>query len=606
MTQVKWFLFSCSVFAALFVSTFASAQDVHLVSRVREVEANGQSYYRLRAMALEPFSHLIELSAPGTTPEQIDALNPYHVNYRCVVDGRSIVPPTRNGRLLEDGSIANVMDYATFCPEGEPRRELVVGMSYLLPREIVRTPSERLGDITTRISEASQAERGTVIEETGDAVEALIHQGVPPTTIVAYTAALRSRVLVASIATSTDMTFEAPEADAPPATDAAELAALRSQVERLTQERDEARGALDGRWPWWVVALLALIGLTIAFLFGYRSVPRIRLEDEDASSEPMVPKRELDAAYKALEEALERAKTADKSVENLRLRQEAFKGLTPASLKEEREQAKLFRMMREEWQTTPGVDPAFTMNARSVAKTLAAWLRLDALQMAWGGMTPVFVPADNVPDGGLQAYVDDWIGTLIKQRDGFERKFDEVRKEREGVLSNLREQFGALVSLESGVMFVDEEKLREEFRLRKDQNASPILGFLQPIYETAHATFAELGWLLERRERDDLSPVPGSIPIPRVPAEANDLASLWEDEDLDDTAEVTPHSNASESPINGEKTRFVNNPFHEAGLLGFASDPGELKFERTQPMAKIPAEIEELDKARVPRPSDGE
>ncbi|MCK9361346.1 hypothetical protein M0Q28_03910 [Patescibacteria group bacterium] len=254
---------------AWFVPTFASAQDSlreSLEDRARSVEIDGHAFYRLRAQGREPYAHLVALAAPGTTEDQIDALNPHHVNYRCIENGRGRVPPTRNGIEHDDGSITDRIDYATFastrCADGSVRRELVEGMMYLIPREIIRSPGEELDDITHRITIASATEVRDVARETNDPAQALIARGAPPSSVGAYASALSAavdRVSATAETPGSDMTFEVPEE---PAVDTASA----ERVAQLETELAAARATDENRVNRiWFMGILCL--LLVAALF---------------------------------------------------------------------------------------------------------------------------------------------------------------------------------------------------------------------------------------------------------------------------------------------------------------------------------------------------
>lgn len=150
MRQLMWFI---AVLVSVAMPAVVSAQDNvpgWARHRAHEVEVQDRSYWRLRALPLEPYDHLLDLAVSGTTPEQIDQLNSHHVNYRCTDRrGRSVVPLTRNGRL-SGGVITHVVEWDSFCPTGNKRRELVEGMVYLVPRQIVLTTTEQLDQVTER------------------------------------------------------------------------------------------------------------------------------------------------------------------------------------------------------------------------------------------------------------------------------------------------------------------------------------------------------------------------------------------------------------------------------------------------------------------------
>lgn len=522
--------------------------------------------------------------AQHVTIAQFEAANPCRVLY---ARGRSA--HAVNGVCERNGTRERVT-FESFCDGRACARWPFARHVYRVPSVRILTPDERAEEMAREIVTAVDTETVPAPASLGANLRELIElrsSSQPPTDEheVAVLTAMANALDRTSGAASTDMTFDAPEADAPPATDAAELAALRSQVERLTQERDEARGALDGRWPWWVTILACLIGMLVLFFTGRRSVSRARVEDEEVSSEPMVPKQELD-------DALERAKHADRAVDNLRAQ--------IATIDEEREQAKLFRQMREEWQTTPGVDPAFTMNAQSVAKTLAAWLRLDALAKAWAKLEPAFVPEYALADGGLRAYVetrmkktwgplqkghDEHVRVLITQRDGFERQLAEARKQpaagvdpgrgpiaierrtlalvNERVGSKINDACGEFAAITDGDA-VSIEQVRAELRIVKRQKIAPIFDFLQRVHDHVMVARRELDRLLDKRETDDLSPVPGSIPIASLPREARVLVreeypDLFGDAGLDDLAETS-----EATPIDPGATRIARNPLLEA------------------------------------------
>ncbi|MCC6563545.1 hypothetical protein IT087_01495 [Candidatus Uhrbacteria bacterium] len=257
---------------AWFVPTFASAQgslcERPLEERARAIEVEGHSYYRLRVCSREPYAHLTTLAAPGTTEDQIDALNPHHVNYRCIENGRGRVPPTRNGIEHDDGSITDRIDFDTFaatrCADGSVRRELVEGMTYLIPREIIRSPGEELGEITQRITVASATEVRDVARETNEPAQALIARGAPLSAVGAYASALSAavdRISTPPEAGVSDMMFEIPEA---PAADTASA----TRIARLETELATARAATTSRMNLLLLALLLCAGLGTALIWA--------------------------------------------------------------------------------------------------------------------------------------------------------------------------------------------------------------------------------------------------------------------------------------------------------------------------------------------------
>ncbi len=136
------------------------------------------------------------------------------------------------------------------------------------------------------------------------------------------------------------------------------------------------------------------------------------------------------------------------------------------------------------------------------------------------------------------------------------------------------------------------EKLRSHLHLRRDQSLTEIWTFLQIAYEKLASSAQELDMLLDRREADGLTPIPGSIPVPKVPAEA--YPSVFGDRGFDDLGET-----AEATPIDVE-THIGENPML-AAEKALAEGLPELLPEATQPIAKNPFEIEKLDESRAKR-----
>lgn len=594
--------------------------------------------------------------------EQLDAANECGIMYvRGTGDARVF---GANGTCSRNGTTERVT-FESFC--GESRvcaRWPYANRVYHVPSVRILTPGERAEEMAREISGDESTETVPAPAAMGaqlTELAGLMESSQPPTTaqvrgvIMAMGDAL-TRVGGGTPAETprVDMDFGVPDAEA--ATDAAHADA-RTRVISLERELATARAAIEGRWHWWITFVACLIGMFAMFFIGRWSAPRIRVEDEEAPNEPMVPRRELD-------EALERATVAEQSADSLRAWwlaiKEVFekatgksdpkpneigefiqhahdnvvvwngslKDLTPAQLREEREQAKLFRQMREEWQTTPGVDPAFILNVRNVAKTLAAWWRLDALTKAWSGMEPAFALSPTAPDGGLAAYLDGRVEReieavrldeaekrreLVAQRDGFERQLIEAHREikalieipppavgdpdaeRRRTLALVNERVGAKLDetlAEFGKIADGEsvgiEEMRAELRLVKRQKVAPILDFLQRVLIGVAGARKELDVLLAPHETEEVVREPGRIytpprpALPSVPpppsAEETSYPGLFGDGAMDDLGET-----AEATPIVDEKTRFVKNPLLEAERA-----KSELPAENTNPFAEHP------------------
>jgi hypothetical protein len=597
MTKTKWFAV-CLAFAAWLLPAFASAQMPNpgqMIQLRADDPLCGEGYTCFRVGAYRPggvtrtFERMLGIvnrgrpEASHVTMEQLEAANECGVMY--VRNGR---PSAANGVCSRNGTTERVT-FESFCGGRACARWPYANRVYRVPSVRILTPDERAEEMAREIASAVDTATVPAPASLGANLRELIElrrSGQPPTDEheAAVLTAMADALDRTSGAASSDMTFEAPEADAPPVSDAAELAALRSQVERLTQERDEARGAIDGRWPWWVTILACLIGMLALFFIGRRSVPRTRVEDEEASSEPMVPKWELD-------NALERARSAENSVESLRAWwlaiKEVFEKATGksdptanevgefvknASLNtEERKDLKLFRDMREEWKTTPRLGLEF--GVATLATVLGAWLRLEGLEKAWRGMTPAFVTAGNVPDGGLRAYVDHRVDTEVQtalalRKAEYEARIDEINagmelyksdvtngerkrafdlvEERLGAkLDELHDEFAAITSGDPGREAVDADLIRSVFGLGR-RKIAPFYAFLQGVLDRATAARTELDELLGRRKTDD-------------------------------AAEATP--------IDPEATRIARNPLLEAES---ASGLPELPSDGTNPFAQHP------------------
>ncbi len=593
--------------------------------------------------------------------EQLDAANECGIMYvRGTGDARVF---GANGTCSRNGTTERVT-FESFC--GESRvcaRWPYANRVYRVPSVRILTPDERAEEMAREIANAVDTETVPAPASLGANLRELIElrrSSQPPTdehevaVLTAMANALdRAGGTSASTPAPVDMDFSVPDAEA--ATGAA-LADARTRIISLEQELATARAAIEGRWHWWITFVACLIGMFAMFFIGRWSAPRIRVEDEEAPNEPVVPRRELD-------EALERATVAEQSADSLRAWwlaiKEVFekatgksdpkpneigefiqhahdnvvvwngslKDLTPAQLREEREQAKLFRQMREEWQTTPGVDAAFTLNVRNVAKTLAAWWRLDTLTKAWSGMEPAFALSPTAPDGGLAAYLDGRVEReieavrldeaekrreLVAQRDGFERQLIEARREIKALIESpppvagdpgaekrralalVNERVGAKLDetlAEFGKIADGEsvgiEEMRAELRLVKRQKVAPILDFLQRVLIGVTGARKELDVLLAPHETGEVVREPGriytpprpSLPsVPPPPPDAEAHPDLFGEEGmaaLGDTAEATP--------IAEEKTRFVKNPLLEAERA-----QSELPAENTNPFAEHP------------------
>lgn len=711
MTKTKWFAV-CLAFAAWLLPTFASAQmpNPGEMIQLRADDARcpeGHSCFMVGEYrpggVTRTFERMLGIvnrgrpEASHVTIEQLEAANECGVMY--VRNGR---PSAANGVCSRNGTTERVT-FESFCGGRACARWPYANRVYRVPSVRILTPDERAEEMAREIANAVDTETVPAPASLGANLRELIElrrSSQPPTD--EHEAAVLTAMADALDRTSgtapTDMTF--PElGDENVVTDdanAAELAALRSQVEQLTRERDEARGALDGRWPWWVTILACLIGMMIALFVGRWSVRRIRELDDafpevptgspsesqgtasSLASRLMVPKRELD-------DALERATNAERAVDNLRAQltavREVFekvtgksgatineigefirsahqnvvfwngslKGLTPQSLKEEREQARLFRVMREEWTTTPRLGLQFTVE--NLAMMVGAWLRFDALQKVWGGMTPAFALSGASPDGGLQAYLDDHVerqieavrldeaekrrelvarcdaadelaAQLEKQRDEFARRLEEERGKNAVApavdVDDIKRRTLALVNERVGVKLdetlveldriaddsadggVSIEKMRDEFGLVKRQKPDKLLAFLRPVLDGIAAARRELDTFLAPRETDEVVREPGRIHTPPRPmfasvppppsAEEASHPGLFGDGAMDDLGET-----AEATPIDPEKTRIARNPLLEAES---GSGESDLVAESTDPFAKHPEEIRRLDEVR--------
>lgn len=315
--------------------------------------------------------------------------------------------------------------------------------------------------------------------------------------------------------------------------------------------------------------------------------------------------------------------SADQVAQYLEMWVEPLRGLSPEQLKKEREQAKLFRMMREEWATTPRLGLQFTVE--NLAMMVGTWLRFDALQKAWAKLEPAFVPDYALTDGGLQAYLDDHVerqieavrldeaekcrdlvAQLEKQRDEFARRLEEERgknvasavdaddikrrtlalvNERVGTpLDELRREFAAITTGDPGREAVDADLIRSAFSLGRRKMA-PFYAFMQGIFDRTTAARKELDTLLAPRETDEVVRESGRIHTPPRPSfaaiapppAADGHPDLFGDQGLDELEET-----AEATPIEGEKTRIVPNPLLEA------KQTDELRPESTNPFAEHP------------------
>lgn len=516
--QKFWYILV--TFVVLSLPAFASAQDStrdRLAERAREVEIDGQPYYRVRALQNEPYLNLLTLAASGTTEEQFDEINARYVNYACRINGRRRVPPTRSGRMV-DGELVRI-DFVTFaserCAEGTASRELVAGAAYLIPRAVIRTPGEELSAITAQITEADIRAAPGVIADTRDAANAAISRGgISPSIVTAYTDAVTG-VLGATTAVRTVV-----RSPSPPTEDLAdELAAAHTRIDVLESELADARNATTSPTPYWIaIVILGLLLLGAMALILFRGSRTIDLTDsqrnlallnarkgfekelggtiEDVKDRIAALTRRLDTAEawkKSILEVFEKATGKSQATVNeigdWIKTQQAFYApwapyltkLTPEKFRDERIEAAEYRKIREEWTTTPRFNLAFSLE--NLSQVIAGWMRFGQLQTMWAGLVPAYAVDASASDGGLQTFlkaqIDEAIRGPVQQRQAAEDEATTLRRELEAerakpsgfVLDPLRDllheidagELGSVLKREGRERVIDAEKVQKRF-----------------------------------------------------------------------------------------------------------------------------------------------